>query len=644
MKTRFIILILWGISIYSYGQQRYNPNVKHWAARHNLSAIDYQNEVTKYHKKGFRLIHVDGYTVKGKTKFAAIWTKGTTKGLKAKHGLNTAAYQKAVELNHKNGFRLLHVDIYKEKGKLKYAAIWQKKDTKGLRAKHGLNHSQYQKEAVKNHKDGYKLTHISGCGLNGKAYYAAIWNKGSSSRQITRHGLTASQYQDNINKHWKNGYRVTHVDSYNVSGTIRYAVIFEKVKGRYSARHGLSSKNYQLQVDNHYYQGFVPICVSGYGKNSKSGFTVVFKNVTPWKSADVKQFDTRIKSVMKKFNIPGASVAIVKDGKLVYAKGYGYGSRENKEIAAATSLYRIASVSKPLTGVAIMKLTETTNLDLEQRVFGPGRILGSTYGKNTYSSREKQIKVRHLLEHRAGGNSWDNNTTPNPSGGGADNWGAPMFQKRDLSQKSLISWVLDNRNPSDNVNSVTAYSNFAYCVLGRIIEKKSGLSYEKYVQSKILKPCGIKNMHIGSSKKDSRRYKEVVYYGNKDNNPYWLQMKRMDSHGGWIASVVDLMRFAVRVDGDNTKKDILKNGSIKTMQTSSYGGRYGKGWDLNNSLMQHGGRMTGTRAHLKLMNNGTYYVYAINKYDGSNDPNNDMTKAIEDGIDAIKNWPAIDLF
>ncbi|NND52289.1 MAG: serine hydrolase, partial [Flavobacteriaceae bacterium] len=520
MKVYIQILLLFFIVGTCHGQKRatlYNPkDVNNWAARHNMTPGNYQNEVTRLHKKGFRLIHVDGYNVNGKVKFAALWKKGKTSGLKIRHGLSNSAYQKEVEKNHKNGYRLIHVDGYNDGGNDYYAAIWSKQSTSGLRAKHGLTGEQYQNEVTKNHKDGYRLASISGYGVGGTVYYAAIWNRGDISKLRARHGLSRSQYQDAVNKNWDDGYYVTHVDSYNASGKVYYAAIFEKKSGRYSARHNMNSKNYELQIENHHYQGFMPISVSGHDAGNSSGYAAAFKSVGGWKGSDTRQFSSRIRKVMDEYNIPGASIAIVKDGRLVYAKGWGWGNRGDREIASATSLYRIASVSKPITGVAIMKLTEDTDLSLGQYVFGPGAVLGTTYGSNNYGTREKQIRVRHLLEHRAGGNSWDNDFSSDPDSGPDDNWSPPMFAKRDLSRSQLIGWVLDNRNPSEKVNSVFAYSNFGYCVLGRIIEKKSGMSYEKYVKNKILKPSGISNMHIGSSKKSGRKYKEVVYYGDND--------------------------------------------------------------------------------------------------------------------------------
>ncbi len=620
-----------------------NSAIKNWAARHAMTPKKYQDEVTKFHKSGFRLTYVDGYYVNGKVYFAALWQKGNTSGLVARHGLSGTDYQKEVTKYHKKGYRLVHVDGYYDGKRARYAAIWQKGSTSGLIARHGLTGSQYQKEATKNYKAGYKLEHISGYGIKGKAYYAAIWRKANNKNQITRHGLSSSKYQAEVSKYWKKGYRVTQVDSYDVSGKTYYACILEKVGGRYSARHGMSNKNYQLQVDNHYYQGFKPISVSGHDAGKSGGYAAAFRSVGGWKSSDVSQLDSKIKKVMKDFKIPGVSIAIVRNGKLVYAKGYGYGEKSKKEIAAATSLFRLASVSKPVTGVAIMKLVEQGKLKLSDKVFGPGRILGTTYGSKPYGSREKAVTVKQLLEHTAGGHAWDHNSNPNTT---IDKWSAAMQLGKKESYAQLFKRILDGRNPSHTPGSLYEYSNFGYCVLGRVIAKKSGMSYEKYVKQKVLKPCGITQMRIGGESLDKRYYKEVRYY-NPEGNPYVLKMRKMDAHGGWIASSVDLMRLMVRVDGQSSKKDIIKKSTFNTMiKGSSANSGYAKGWGVNSSgsLMTHGGGMSGTSTRIKKMNNNISYAILSNSTGNGSGQGGALAKAIEDGIKGIKSWPSIDLF
>lgn len=616
--------------------------LKDYAARHQLSSTQYQTEVTKFHKAGYRLTYVDGYYVNGKVKFAALWKKGKTSGLIARHNLTSTQYQSEVTKNHKNGYRLIHVDGYYDGKKVLYAAIWNKQSTSGLRARHGLTGTQYAAEFKKNKNDGYRLVHISGYGVKGKAYYAAIWKKGSPSGYVARHGLSSKQYQETVVKYWKQGYRVTQVDSYDVGKKTYYACIMEKKFGRFSARHNMNPKNYQLQVDNHYYQGYVPISVSGHDAGKTAGYAAAFKNVTAWKSHDVNQLDAKIKKVMKDFKVPAVTIGIVKDGKLVYAKGYGYGDKEKKTIAAATSLMRLASVSKPITSVAIMNLVEQKKLKLSDKVLGKNSILGSGYGKKNLSNREKAITVQQLLEHTAGGDTWDNNLKPEKT----DTWGDPMFQKKSLNRKKHIGWLLDERNPTHTPGTRYQYSNFGYNLLGRIIEKKTGKSYESYLRNNILKKCGISQMFIGNNKKKHARYKEVVYYS--DRKPYDLQMTRMDSHGGWIASSVDLMKFMVRVDGQSSKKDILKSSTIKTMTTKSSVSNYAKGWSVSGGNWSHGGSMAGTGTVLKKMDNGVSYVILTNlskKYKkGDPTHNGELKKAVEQGIGAIKFWPNLDLF
>lgn len=655
MKTK-IKMALWGLLLvfsFTYANEKSNEPVleteplraaktlKKWAARHGMSSKQYQDNFNKFSKKGFRLTAVDGYLVNGKIYYAALWEKGNTSGLVARHGLTGKQYQAEFSKWSKKGYRLIHVDGYSDGKRARYAAIWQEGSQAGLKARHGLTGKQYQSEFTKNHKAGYRLVHVSGYGVKGKLYYAAIWKKAKNNDYIARHGLSSKQYQAVFTKYAKQGYKLTHIDSYDAKNKVYYACIMEKVKGRYSARHGMNGTNYQLQYDNHYYQGFVPVSVSGHDGGKRAGYAASFKAVGGWKYADVKQLDAKIRAVQKQFKIPGVSIAIVKDGKLVYAKGYGYGEKDKKEIASATSLFRQASISKPFTSVAIMKLVEQGKLKLTDKVFGPGKILGTTYGTKAYSSREKAITVQHLLEHTAGGHSWDNNSKPE----NVDTWSAAMKLGTKESFSALFKRILDGRNPTHTPGTFYEYSNFGYCVLGRIIAKKSGMSYENYVKKYVLKPSGISRMQIGPSNKKNRVYKEVAYY-NSDWSPYNLKMQKMDAHGGWIASSVDLMRFMVRVDGQASKKDIIKMSTFNAMTTSSLNNGYAKGWGVNGSAsrMSHGGGMSGTSTTLKKINNSISYAILSNSTGNGSGQGSALKTAIEQGINAIGAWPNLDLF
>ena len=159
---------------------------------------------------------------------------------------------------------------------------------------------------------------------------------------------------------------------------------------------------------------------------------------------------------------------------------FGYSNRITREIVTPDTSLRLASVSKPITSTAVHLLIEQGRLALTDLVFGAGGILGTTFGTQPYSARVLQITVQHLLEHSAGG--WAND--------GAD----PMFQQPGLSQADLISWTLDNAPLTSDPGTAYAYSNFGYCLLGRIFERVSGLSYGDFVRQSVLNPAGASQM------------------------------------------------------------------------------------------------------------------------------------------------------
>ena len=339
---------------------------------------------------------------------------------------------------------------------------------------------------------------------------------------------------------------------------------------------------------------------------------------------------------MTKHNVAGSSLAIAKNGKLVYAKGFGVMDKNTNEPVQATSLFRSASISKPITSAAIMVMFEKNPALLTSKVFGQNGILGTEYGTQPYSNYVEQITVEQLLTHTAGGKAWTND--------GND----PMFNAQHIADDhaKLIGWVLDSRSIVQP-GTEYAYSNFGYAVLGRVIEKLSGQSYESYVKEKILKPIGATGMKIGSGKKSEKSLYEVTYYDN--DTPYYPKIhfynyRRMDAHGGWIGSSVDLARFLVHFDGSSSKPDLISRSTYDTMITpSSVYNFYAKGWSVNpkhHKNIWHTGSLPGTGAFVANIADGTTGVFLMSStYKDDVDP---MWWEIKNGI---KKWPTnLDLF
>ncbi len=280
----------------------------------------------------------------------------------------------------------------------------------------------------------------------------------------------------------------------------------------------------------------------------------------------LESFDSMMQSFLNKHDVTGASLAVVKNQRLVYARGFSFANKERKTAVQPSSLFRIASLSKPITAVAIMQFVEQGKISLDTPVVKVLKI------QNTKDKRWQKITIRNLLQHTGG---WDSSVSFDPMFRPLTI--AKQFRQTKPAPPDLIIRYMQERTLNFDPGTRYAYSNFGYCLLGRVLEQLSGTSYEKTVQNKLLKPLNIKQMRIGKTQQTSLN--EVTYYDRKNRKaksvvgaigkvvpvPYgaWF-LEAMDSHGGWIASATDLVRFAASLDNPQ-HSPILKPNSIASL-------------------------------------------------------------------------------
>jgi CubicO group peptidase (beta-lactamase class C family) len=324
---------------------------------------------------------------------------------------------------------------------------------------------------------------------------------------------------------------------------------------------------------------------------------------------------------MQSYSAPALSVAVTRGGQLVYENTWGRADSK-EQLALASSLFRIASVTKPITSVTIFTLIERGSINLGDKVFGPSGIFGTKYGKPPNQQYVTDITVDHLLTHTCGG--WPNDSTD------------PMFRNDSWDHDTLISWTLENLPLTRPPGEHWAYSNFGYCVLGRVIEQVTGQPYASYVQNNVLAPCGISDMRISGNKLKDRAPKEVVYFGQYSEDPYKMNVARMDSHGGWLATPSDLVRFLDHVIGANTP-GLLKPETIRIMTTPSPAypqpspGKYARGWMVRNDgkgNWWHNGSLPGTTTIMVHTATGLSWAALTNT-------RTEPSKVINDALDAM---------
>ena len=347
----------------------------------------------------------------------------------------------------------------------------------------------------------------------------------------------------------------------------------------------------------------------------------------------IPAIDQNVTAFMTQYNIPGMAIAITRNDKLVYVNSYGKASIENNQAVTTQSLFRISSLSKQITSVAIMRLLDQGKISLDQTVFGTGSILGNTYGSQPYSPGVTNITVGELLHHTQGG--WPDNST-DPFGSNFAN-----------SIPQLMNWGLNNVPLLDTLPSRSYYySHFGYVVLGRVIEKITGLSYSQAVEQLVLQPSGISDMQIAGNTFADRLPNEVEYYGQNHQDPYYIPISRMDAANGWVASATDMARFLVHVDG-LSGETILSPNAVRVMTTGSFvNPGYACGWQVNQLNIFHHGLWPGTGSSQAITTQNGNFNYVILANTGSSDPafGSNMDNIFWNAINNIPTWPGYDLF
>ncbi len=373
---------------------------------------------------------------------------------------------------------------------------------------------------------------------------------------------------------------------------------------------------------------------------------------------EMEGVDDTILNFLEAWGVPGASVAISKEGRLVYARGFGYANTITQEEVMPYHKFRIASVSKPITSVSILKLMEHNQISLEDKVFGPEGILNDSIYSFIRDSLVMDLTVRDLLWHTGG---WDRSIS-----------GDPMFQSLEIAtkmnmppppdQELIIEYMLNyylDFDPSTDY----AYSNFGYCVLGRVLENITGMSYEDYVLDQIMHPIEAYEIQLGKNLLEDAAENEVYYYdydgallassvygtGMQVERPYGgFDVETMDSHGGWISTATDLIRFVLAVDGFNTRPDIISPATINIMRTPSEANQnYALGWVVNYlGNWWHNGSLPGTTSLLVRTTTGRMCWTVLINYRPFNfwDFNNQLDTMIWDAVNTVSTWPEHDLF
>ncbi len=302
---------------------------------------------------------------------------------------------------------------------------------------------------------------------------------------------------------------------------------------------------------------------------------------------------------------PGASVVVVKDGKVIFRKGYGMANLELGVPVEPDMIFRLGSVTKQFTAVAILILAEQGKLSLDDEI---------TKFLPDYPAKTQRVTVEQLLTHTSGIQSY----TSLPE------W--LLIWRKDTELNDLIGLFKDK--PSDFAPGERwSYNNSGYVLLGAIIEKVSGQSYQDFVEKNIFQRLGMAHSFYDNTARVIPR-RVTGYSKGKDgyiNAPY-LSMTQPHAAGALVSSVDDLALWDAALYTDKlVKQETLKRAWTPAKLTNGKPTHYGFGWAINSyeghTVIEHGGGINGFSTYaLRMPEDRVFVAVLTNKDSGGPGP------------------------
>jgi CubicO group peptidase (beta-lactamase class C family) len=407
--------------------------------------------------------------------------------------------------------------------------------------------------------------------------------------------------------------------------------------GPWVARHNPTSADYQREVDHWWVQGYFPLYIQGGGNGSVRRFACLFtQGETPARRVFVttgrplpafQAVDHKVETVMRDSGTRAVGVAITRQERLVYARGYTWGE-PSYPVTQPETMFRIASCTKPITSMAIHFLIQQGQLRLTDRMQNilslqppPGRSIAAGMGN---------ITVHHLLTHAAG---WDRTQVYDlaPLEDVARAFGQNSLS---ITREQMARYKL-SEPLQFTPGSRMAYCNLGYLLLGMIVDRLSQFDYNGFVRRRIMAPLSLSRPHLARAAVTEQLPGTARQYDNDSNGPdlriVWSattgpidgprplvplayggeDLRLFDAFGGWCMAPCDYAKILASLDRGDASP-VLNQASLDLMWTPQPfvpGQTYVNGWDRFDAGggifgVQHGGGMPGVSSRILWRSDG----------------------------------------
>jgi CubicO group peptidase (beta-lactamase class C family) len=637
-------------------------------AYHEATSAQHQANVQALSNAGYRMVTLSLYGTAAQPRYAAVWVHRNGPAFVPFQDLTAAQYQTFVNSQAPNFVPTL-VTASGSGNNTRFAGVLEQTGY-GLWALHGLD-TQGLKDAVDAARAAdWRLCSADCYGTGQNPLFVVTFRP--NPQQVGWGYYQASSAQEHQDKFdgMNQIYGRQIIAAFNDDSSQFLSCWEDTLVGGGPVHHNMTATQYD-QLANQYWsqnsQYPLNVCASGSGNGAR--FSAIWAStdlpaarqltVTGTAVPQLAAYDAWVQNLMQTGGVHGAQLAIVKDGRLVLARGYTW-AEAGYPTVQPTSLFRIASCSKPLTSIAIHRL-------IQQGALNYNTTMASQFGFPQFADQDcNLIKIQDLLTHRGG---WDDTVQ---TGTGWD----PMFYDSQIATALSVSlpistWHIRNFMEGQPLqltpNTQSVYSNYGFCLLGRIVASRNGKPYSDVIQEQIMQPLGLSRPQIGQSHLDQRLPGEVLYHPrdlrlsssvNDPARPFvprhyggWNQ-PNMDSNGAWVMSAPDYAKVLAAFDLGvfNPILGPTQTAGMWSPHPSAPGSTWLKGWFRNTvpngsggnvDMREHNGILPGTRTYIARRADGLSFVLFTNGDRWLGAPDGLAMSNIANGISS---WPSHNLF
>ena len=551
-----------------------DPDQIAWTSVRNFNADDF-DEFSEARLKAEDLqIDIEVNRVDGETRFAGIWQRNTDdRKWSAFHKISKDAYaDKQKEMREKN-FRLIDQEIYRLGDDDRYAGIWvENRENMKWRSFHNLSEDEFDKRSKDMADAGFKPIDIEVNTLGESLRISAIFIENMDDAAWTvLNGVSASGYASHIDTLKLSNHRVVDVESYRVNGERVYAAIFIKNKNQrdWFAWQDLTVKEFDNKWRRLKDEGYRLVDFEQYETAGEPHYAGIWRqNGTKPDWPHKKDFDEIIEAYRERNEIPGMGVAVAENGNIVYARGFGFANIEQNKEAHAGTIFRLASISKPITALLALRLQEQNRLSLsdKSRQHAP-----SLPEHHTHS-------IRELIFHQGGVRHYKGTDRGNGCKVPFKLWWRDSSREAFATATAAATLFQDNPliyKPGTN----SCYSTHGYTLLAAALEGASGRPYTQMIHDEFSQRLGLPTLR---PEEVSRTVDErtTIYRGlSTETSRDVLNWKH--AGGGLEASVIDLAQLGIDIINNKVVKEESRRsiwGDVQLAQDGSQTGARSFWW------------------------------------------------------------------